>query len=470
MRYFLVLAAAFLAGTLQANIPTSSIEEFIGTEWPASGAPGMAYAVVDGDNVHADARGATLAGGEVAITPDTRFLIGSVTKSFTAIAIMQLVEEGRLDLDAQLHEYIDEFKGQPAEAITLRQLLNHTSGLSTVQGNARHAQSTPGEDDLADHVARIGQWELAHEPGTVWEYSNANYHVLGRIIEIASDEDYITYVETRILAPLGMENSSFSQSSSGADTAIGHRPWLLGNRPFRDTSGDRVGVPAGGLFSSVNDMSIYLAMMMNGKDDIITAESKAQMLQPANAASPFYGLGWFLDVEQGSASHGGLVPGTQSLATLLPSERKGAIVLVNANGGIGFNENIELRNGISARALGLEYTGEVTPIGPRSAYLLVMLLPLFFVASIGWAWWKREAIRAKSGLGGMFSKWFPVLAMAGLAGMLIWIIPAMFGGSIDTLLLFQPDFGQAMVASAILGQAWAVFRLAVAYTGKPKAG
>ncbi len=88
MRYLLVLVAAILAGTLQANIPTSSIEEFIGTEWPASGAPGMAFAVVDGDNVHADARGTTLAGGEVAFTPGTRFLIGSGSKSFTASAIM----------------------------------------------------------------------------------------------------------------------------------------------------------------------------------------------------------------------------------------------------------------------------------------------------------------------------------------------------------------------------------------------
>ena len=283
------------------------------------------------------------------------------------------------------------------------------------------------------------------------------------------------YVEANIMAPLGMTNSWISRPAREADIAIGHRPWFGGHRPIeaRQESASEVtdassasGAAAGGIVASANDIAAFLGMMLNGQDDIITQDSTAQMIEPANEAWPFYGLGWFLDVEAGSANHSGLVPGTETLATLMPSEGKGVVVLVNANGGIGFGENAQLRNGITALALGRDYAGEGSRLWQKVAYLSVVLMPLIFVICAIWAWFHREAIRAKTDIAGRFSLWFPMAAMLAVGWVLLGLVPQMFGGSIDTMFLSQPDFAWAMVAAPIMGVLWAGFRLLLAYSGK----
>ncbi|WP_202391299.1 serine hydrolase domain-containing protein [Allopontixanthobacter sediminis] len=458
-----IILALILAGSLQASAPNLAVEKFVDVEWPASGAPGFAYAIVDQGEIRSNVRGVVLAGADEAVTPDTPFLIGSITKSFTALAIMQLAEQGQIDLDARIDSYLDPFTGRASGTVTVRQLLSHTSGYSTVQGNALHSDRTARTGELGEHVVSIAQWDTVHTPGTVWEYSNANYQVLGALIEEMSGEDYATYVESKILAPLQMGHSSVFGGGSAGRVATGHRPWFGGHQQYNADITERANAPAGGIISSANDMAAYLAMMVNGEDDIISAASKAEMVRPASNASPFYGLGWFINTEAGTAFHGGLMPGTETLATILPSERKGVVVLVNANGGIGFGENLQLRNGVTAKALDLEYSGEGSRLWPKFTYLLVMLLPLFFMTSIVWAWFARKKLAAKSGVLGLFSLWLPLVAMFVLAGVLMFVVPNLFGGSLGTLLLYQPDFTTAMVSAAITAPLWATFRLVVAY-------
>lgn len=466
MRLLLALCALGMTFGLQASANSQSIDEFIDRELPASGAPGVAYAIVDSGDIRSGAQGTILAGGEQPLTPDTPFLIGSISKSFTALGIMQLVEAGRVDLDTSVQAYLAVFQGHPSGAITVRQLLSHTSGYSTVQGNSRHKDRSLSEGTLAEHVARVARWEPAYRPGERWEYSNTNYQVLGALIEAASGQDYASYVQAHILTPIGMNDSFVSDGRAPGDIAIGHRPWFGGKRAYDLGRTERVNAPAGGIFASANDLARYLAKMLNGEDDIISAANKTRMLRPASEVSPFYGLGWFIDVETGTAFHGGLVPGTETLATLAPSEDKGVVVLVNANGGIGFGENLQLRNGITAMALGLEYSGEGARLWQKATYLMVVLLPVFFLASMVWAWLGRTRLRAKSGAAGLFSLWFPLLAMLAMAGVLMILVPQMFGGSLGTFLLFQPDFAWAMVAAAVIGPLWAIFRLSVAYRGR----
>jgi CubicO group peptidase (beta-lactamase class C family) len=436
MRLLFALFALLWTCGLHAGAPSSSIDAFIEHELPASGAPGVAYAIVDQGTIRSGARGKTIAGGDQAVTPDTPFLIGSISKSFTALSIMQLAEAGKVDLDAGVSTYLDVFRGRPSGAITVRQLLSHTSGYSTVQGNSMLDDETPSE------------------------------RALGAVIEAVSGQDYASYVQASVLTPLGMRNSFVSDGREPGQIAVGHRPWFGGSRTYETGRTGRANAPAGGIFASANDLALYLAMMMNGKDDLISATSKAAMLRPANKASPFYGLGWFIDDEARTAYHSGLVPGTETLATLAPAKHKGVVVLVNSNSGIGFGENLQLRNGITAMALGLEYSGEGSRFWQKATYLMVVLLPLFYLASMVWAWLSREKLRAKSGVAGLFSLWFPLLAMTVMAAVLMILIPRIFGGSIGLLLILQPDFAWAMVAAAIIGPLWAVFRLSVVYLGR----
>ena len=204
MRLFLLSLACAVAGAASASAPLGSIDDFVAIELPRSGAPGLVYAIVEDGDIQAAARGAIPTVAGAAGTADTPFLLGSISKSFTALAVMQLVEGGEVALDAGIATYLPVFADRASGAITVRQLLSHTSGFSTRQGNNTHIDLTDREDELSRHVDRIAQWSLASDPGLKWEYSNANYQVLGALIETVSGRDFASYLEAEILAPIGM--------------------------------------------------------------------------------------------------------------------------------------------------------------------------------------------------------------------------------------------------------------------------
>ena len=149
---------------------------------------------------------------------------------------------------------------------------------------------------------------------------------------------------------------------------------------------------------------------------------------------------------------------------MMPSEQKGVVVLVNGGSGIGFGETAQLRNGITARALGLDYDGEGSRLSQKAVFVSLVLLPFLYVLSMIWAWRHRVAIRAKSGTFGLFSLWFPLLTTLVAAWVILHLVPNLFGTPLANIRLFQPDFGMALTATAVTGVLWAVFRLGVAYT------
>jgi hypothetical protein len=161
-----------------------------------------------------------------------------------------------------------------------------------------------------------------------------------------------------------------------------------------------------------------------------------------------------------------LTPGVETLATMVPAEKKGVVVLVNANSGLGFAETAELANGITATAMGFDYVGEGSRWSQKALFISLVLLPVIYLLSMVWAWLHRDEIRAKSGIAGRFSLWFPLLTTLGAAWVILWLVPNLFGTPLTNLLLFAPDLGLALVATAVSGVLWAVFRLEVAYTGK----
>lgn len=470
MRFLAVLALG-IAAVLPTAVPEGSIEDFIDSEMPASGVPGVAYAVVaDGEVTEVGARGVVQVGGDTHVTPDTPFASGSITKSFTALAVMQLVEAGSVDLDAEISQYLEVFSGAPAGAITIRQLLSHTSGFSTLQGNSSHTDTAAGKDELARRVDQIAELAPAYAPGEKWEYSNTNYLVLGRLIEVLSGQDYQAYVTGNILEPVGMDNSFVADGEIHDSMATGHTPWFWTRRPLPENATSRGMAPAGGVVASANDLARYMEVMMNGQDDVLSAEGKAQMMRPAGAASPFYGLGWYVDAGNRTVWHSGSTPGVETLATMIPAEDRGVVVLVNGGSGVGFGETAQLRSGITARALGLDYSGEGSRLSQKALFIGLVLLPVLYLLSMIWAWRHRAAIRAKSGSGipGLFSLWFPLLTTLAAAWVMLSLMPQLLGAPLGTISLFQPDLGLALIASAVTGVLWAVFRLVVAYTGKPR--
>jgi hypothetical protein len=122
--------------------------------------------------------------------------------------------------------------------------------------------------------------------------------------------------------------------------------------------------------------------------------------------------------------------------------------------------------------LGLDYDGEGSRLNQKALFAGLALLPVLYLVSMAWAWRHRVAIRAKAGSGipGLFSLWFPLLTTLVAAWVVLFLVPSLLGSPISTISLFQPDMGLALVATAVTGVLWAVFRLGVAYTGRPQPG
>lgn len=283
--------------------------------------PGMAVMVVDKDSVLFQ----ETYGNCDSI--DEPFIIGSMSKSFTALAIMQLVEDGKIDLDSPITEYIDAsewfINNADCNKITVRDLLNQTSGITTYQTFGK-LEST---DSYGRHV-----------------YANANYGLLGLIVQDVSGQSYEDYVTDNIFEPLGMEHTAASLEKSKENGLIaGYRNYfgipVAGepDYPGEITSGTWTNVPAGYLSSSASDMGKYLQMYLNGGDNLISEESVNSMFYDNVAVddgSYYYGMGWNYSTEMFSQPillHAGLVENYISNMFIIPDKGIAVVVLVNMN-------------------------------------------------------------------------------------------------------------------------------------------
>ena len=309
--------------------------------------PGAFLAIVEGDRiVHRRGFGEIRPGG-AAPTPQTPFFIGSLTKSFTALAVMQLVEAGKIELDAPVQRYLPWFKvadPQASAQITVRHLLNQTSGLSQPVGMIPLTDFDASPDAAERQARKLATFIPTRPVGSAWEYSNMNYNLLGLIIEAASRESYEAYIGKHIFTPLAMRHSHTAKSDAQQDDlAAGYRSWfgvpiVVPNLPIPSGS-----LPSGQLISSAEDMAHYLMAQLNGgrygTAQILSAEGMAEMHRPAvNAAAMgiemgAYGMGWFVEeTSQGTRIwHNGQVPDFFAYMALLPEQQRGMVLLVNAN-------------------------------------------------------------------------------------------------------------------------------------------
>jgi CubicO group peptidase (beta-lactamase class C family) len=234
--------------------------------------------------VHLRGFGRADEGGRAA-TPQTPFFIGSNSKSFTALAVMQLAEAGKVDLDAPVQRCIPWFRVADPEAsalITVRHLLNQTSGLTERAGRA--ATLTAGMHPLEPAVRALATTGLARPPGTAFEYSNLNYTTLGLVVEMAGGEPFDAYLNRHIFEPLTMHHTYTAiQDARRHGLASGNRYWFGFPVAF-DAPGHGGTVPAGGIISTTEDMSRYLAMYQDGRryhgQVVLSPAGITQMMQP----------------------------------------------------------------------------------------------------------------------------------------------------------------------------------------------
>lgn len=268
-------------------------------------------------------------------TPDTIFRIGSLTKQFTAAAILLLQEDGKLSVDDRVSKYIGEFP--QADPTTIRQLLTHTSGIADYVGRPGFERETLLPHTTTQLVAYALDVAPLHKfaPGTDWQYSSSNYALAGAIIERVSGQPLGTFLKVRLFDPLGMSATALDRSADlVAGRAAGYDRLKVEQTGWVNTNPVDMSVPfaAGAMRSSVRDLLVWSHALTHGK--VLRPESYIQMTTPArlnDGSLPTrtskdgtkrpvrYGMGLFLAGEgrELELSHGGAIDGfTASLLTL----------------------------------------------------------------------------------------------------------------------------------------------------------
>lgn len=299
----------------------------------------MAVAIVKGDRV-VYIKGFGIADpSRRPVTPQTPFLIGSITKPFTALAIMQLVEAGRIALDAPVQRYLPWFRVADSDAsarITVRELLTMTSGIP----QSYETQLWLENDDRAlERVVRhLATTPLAGPPGHTFGYSNANFETLGMIVQAVSGASYEAYVKQHIFAPLEMRNSFVSQAEARRHgMASGYR-WWFGIPVAATLPYHRAELPAGYIIASTEDMTHFLIAEMSdgryGHDSVLAPGTMA--LSHTEPPPRQYGFGWEFLRDNGRTliNHDGGTANFQASLFFDPKARVGVYIAANVLGAL----------------------------------------------------------------------------------------------------------------------------------------
>src|SRR5438093_965366 len=361
-RQLLALPSAFAVACALAGAPQSShaqagiaaparsdyagvaerLERVIDREMRAQGLPALSIALVDDQEV-VWARGFGVArplDGTPA-TAATVYRVGSVSKLFTDVAVMQLVERGVLDLDAPVSNYLPDFhpRNPYEKPITLRQLMAHRSGLvrEPPVGNYFDSTSPP----LAATVASLNRTTLVYPPETRTKYSNAAIATVGYVLERTQREPFAAYLARNVLAPLGMTQSGFEPSAElGRGLAVASM-WTMDGRSFPAPTFALGMSPAGSMYTTVTDLGRFLSALFAGgrgpHGRILEPQTIAHMWTPQFARADEqtgYGIGFRLgrlDFHR-SIGHDGAIYGFATTLQALPDEKLGAVVVTTLDG------------------------------------------------------------------------------------------------------------------------------------------
>lgn len=319
--------------------------------------PGATVIVVkDGKTLLRRAYGAADIDAKVPLTPGTVLRLGSITKQFTAVAILMLADAGKLAINDPITRFFPDYPTQ-GKVITVEQLLTHTSGIASYTGKPDYGVNMAKDFTVAQMIDGFKNDPLEFEPGTKFAYNNSGYFLLGAIIEKVSGMTYASFLEQRIFTPLGMKDTAFEGfERSQAPRAAGYSAREKGFGPTEALSMTQP-YAAGSLVSTVDDLARWDAAIASGK--LLKPASWKRAFTPYTLSpgkSTGYGYGWGVGTLQGApvVDHGGGINGFRTFALRLPEQKVFVAVLSNADSG---NANPEvLAKKAAALAIGKPFS------------------------------------------------------------------------------------------------------------------
>jgi len=462
--FCLTLALMLAFGTANASpiqqttTDFAAIDAYIEEQMDNLNIPGLALGIVeDGKIVHLQGFGVTGSSGEK-VTPQTPFYLASVTKSFTALAVMQLVEAGKIDLDTPVQAYLPWFALADKDAsarITVRHLLNQTSGISTTDGETDWFS----QQSLEETVRGLDRLALSQPVGTTFQYSNLNYNIAGLVVEKVSRQSYADYVTTHIFEPLEMRHSHTSYTSARADGLAKGHYYIFGHAFEFGLSIPPAHLPSGFLISSAEDLSRYMIAQLNegqyGDLSIISPQGNTEMHSPGvlmDNGNDSYALGWAVSNWDGIpiVQHSGSDGRYLSMISMLPESGTGVVLLSNAN---GFVEMPQIAM-MSKAIVNLLHGGTPGPVrlffSWKFLYWTIWLAPLVMILGIWYSrrWWRdgstRHILIMVLFYGGIAALW--LFAVSPVIGRPLWSA----GRNI------KPDLTYALLLGDVLGIGWSV--------------
>lgn len=498
----LLLVAAVLAGAFLASRPGGSdaavgealtaapdlaaIDKFVEAEMDAQRIPGLALGIVQDDQiVHMRGFGEADSSGR-AVSPETPFIIGSLSKSFTALAIMQLVEAGTVELDAPVRRYIPWFRiaDEAASAkITVRHLLNQTSGLSTMTGRSFQGSGDASDSALERTVRKLSTVQLTEPVGATHQYSTINYSVLGLVVQTASGQSYENYIQEHIFGPLKMRHSFTSEAEAEPQgLATGHHYWF-GRPRAADLPYNRGLLPAGYLISSAEDMTHYLIAQLNdggySGTAVLSRSATAELHRPTvptAEADTSYGMGWFVGPVNGipAVFHQGETFNYHANIVLIPGSHQGVVILMNAENSLDLF--IRGRMGTVAEGVASLLEGQVPPSPPSSTGIFVVYAAVLgaIVLQVGGMFRSTAGLRRRhipSGRFGPRSRTGLALVLnLAWALLVLALLPKQLGVPLLTLAQGLPDLAYALLVSGVVALGWGVLRTVWSYFAFRRSG
>ena len=342
----LILLLSALPAFGQQSVPAAkpyadavrALEAFIAAEVEAKQLPAFSIALVDDQRVvWAKGFGFRDRAKKIPASAETVYRAGSVSKLFTDVAIMQLVEDGKIDLDEPVAKYVPDFKPKYKEGqkpITLRMLMAHQSGL--IRESPVGNYFDPSEPTLEKTVASLDGIELVYDPGARMKYSNAAIALVGYTLEVSQKEKFEKFVQRRVLDQLGMKSGSFLPTAEVKKHLADAVMWTYHGREFPAPTFELGMAPAGCLYASVLDLAKFHSCLFAGGQagdkQILKAETIAEMLRPQFAKTEGqrgFGLGFIVAELDGKKriGHGGAVYGFSTEFAALPTEKLGVVAI-----------------------------------------------------------------------------------------------------------------------------------------------
>ena len=408
--------------------------------------PGIALSVIkDGDIIYSKGFQRSVKSNDKKITADTPLYIGSISKSFTSLAIMQLVEKGKINLDESVAEYLTFFevdKNKFEGEITIRQLLHHRSGMSEEE----YMESLPGNFSIEKGVEDLQGMKLSYGPGEKFNYFNPNYNILGLIIEKVSGMSYEDYIKENILAPLEMENTYLEKEVIKEKVPNGHISFF--SFPIKkEEEFKKHSLPSGFIVSTANDMANYLIFQQTGEykgRKLIANSTLNEMHTPWNNNDSGYAMGWNIGekFDYKIIEHGGSLYSYSANMTMLPEKNTGVILLINQNHFVyNIISNNQLVDNILKILINPELdTDEIGFIPLGNIFLIIALIAILTIIKDIYQLFNLKKWKKKMEYKNNVRIYLDIISNLLMPSSLIIIIPLIFDMVFNRKMTFMPAF------------------------------